>query len=471
VAENLGVQFFTDAKTQYDSAAKWRWVVVTLLAYLHVGLVAPFAAYTSEQTALDHRLTDNRAIQAALRPVLDTANNLGKRIKEEQDRIAEDLKSELVERFQRLNAAIGALAALDPSQAEGPAGAAVFGARVQQQVQRPMAQQIQRQIQGPTATEELVPMNPQLRGQIARTATQVGPGEVPQELVAYIESELIPPPFAHANEAWAMSGLSIAQEAAIAIAEGIAKAKGAAPSAVTDLDRLDEAANALSDEAQHLTFAPPPNPSWWQTVGGKGASIRSMMSDFATSVGHFNTSEMALQKLTIQIDGVISEGNKAAAKLSDDLKDLDKRSNDLQSQLGEISAPLKVVSFRLSEIAPLMSLIIAITLAAIATWTAEGLRRMTLAAGLVGGEVDRAAVRTWLHAAAGGSRVRIAGVELAVAVASVAWVLAAALNVGSLPSLFLAQWILTVMAVAIVVAARAYRWRCADEAASIGAAG
>jgi hypothetical protein len=177
---------------------------------------------------------------------------------------------------------------------------------------------------------------------------------------------------------------------------------------------------------------------------------------------------MALQALTTQIADIVSKNQQAATVLNDTLAELDKRAAELQSQLGEIGAPLKVVSFKLSEIAPLMPLIVAATLAAIAAWTAEGLRRMTLAAGLVGDEADRTAIRTWLHAAAGGSRARVAAVELAVAIASVAWVLIAARNVAALPPPFLTRPILAAIAIAVVVAARTYHWRCADEAASSG---
>jgi hypothetical protein len=63
VADNLGVQFFTDAKTQFESAGFWRWVIIVLLAYLHVGLVAPFASYTRDKADVDGQLEDNSAAQ------------------------------------------------------------------------------------------------------------------------------------------------------------------------------------------------------------------------------------------------------------------------------------------------------------------------------------------------------------------------------------------------------------------------
>jgi hypothetical protein len=63
-------------------------------------------------------------------------------------------------------------------------------------------------------------------------------------------------------------------------------------------------------------------------------------------------------------------------------------------------------------------------------------------------------------------RAWVAAVEFPVAIASVAWVVIAARNVAHLPLPFLTQPILAVIAIAVVVAARAYRWRSADQAVS-----
>ena len=100
MAENLGVQFFVDAKAQYESAGKWRWVVVALLAYLHLELVVPFTAATREMAAVDRQLAENQAAEVALKPVLTAAEAMAKRVKEAKDRVSADLKNELVERFQ-----------------------------------------------------------------------------------------------------------------------------------------------------------------------------------------------------------------------------------------------------------------------------------------------------------------------------------------------------------------------------------
>ena len=84
-----------------------------------------------------------------------------------------------------------ALAALDPSQAGGPEGAALFEPPPQQQQQQ---QQVVRE--DPSA---LAPMSAELRRRIAETARKVGASELPPELQAYIDSGLIEPAFMSTN--------------------------------------------------------------------------------------------------------------------------------------------------------------------------------------------------------------------------------------------------------------------------------
>jgi hypothetical protein len=456
VAEDLGVRFFIDAKAQYESAIKWRWVFVALLVYLHLGLVVPFVADTGEKAKVDRQLTESRAAEGKLQLALDGADKLAKQLSEAKDQVASDLKAKLVERLRRLSTAMTALSTLDPAEAEGSQGASLFAKPPPLQMQQQVAQQ------DPSALE---PMPPALRRRIAETARAVGLGEVPPELEAYIEAKVIDPAFVQAKQEWAKSGLTIAQDQD-AITEGIKEAKAALPAAAQELDNLEAAVQALRDKAQRLSFERPANPEWWRTVSGKEATILSMTADFATRIGNFNISETELRRLTAQIADLAKKHQEAAAALSAALAELDKRAVDLQSRLGEIGAPLKVVSFKLVEIAPLMPLIIAAALAAIAAWTAEGLRRLALAAELVGDDADRTAVHRWLHAAAGGSRAWIAGMELSLAIASVAWVLAAAWNLAALATPFLTQPIFAVIAAAVVISARAYHWRRADQAAA-----
>ena len=422
----------------------------------------PFTAATREMAAVDRQLAEDQAAEVALTPVLTAAEAMAKRVKEAKDHVSADLKRELVERFRRLSSAVNALATLDPSQAAGSEGAALFGPPMQQQMQ----QQQQQQQMVPEDPSALAPMSAELRRQIAGAARAVVAGDLPPEMQTYIKTGVVEPAFAHANQAWETSGLSIAQDGNAAIAKDIAKAKTAAPGAVAELNRLAASVDALSNEARRLRFAPPPDPDWWRTVGGKETSILSMTSGLAARVGDFNASQKVLQALSAQIAEIVGKTQQATKALSDNLAELNKQAADLQSQLGEIGAPLKVISFKLSEIAPLMPMIIAATLAALAAWAAVSLRRMALAAELVDDDADRTALRKWLHAVAGGSRIRAVGVELVVAVAAVAWVLVAARDVAVLPAPFWSQPIIAAIAVVVVIVARAYRWLSAEQALS-----
>jgi hypothetical protein len=382
---------------------------------------------------------------------------LVKSVNEAKNEVAKHLKVELVERFKRLNNAMSDLAALDPDEAEGEKGAAVFG--------KPAPQSMVQQNILPEDPLTLARMPAELRRQISESARSVGHAEVSRELRNYIDSELLKPAFEHAKSEWASSGLKIAQDGAATAIKSIAKAKAVAPT-VSELDLLRGSVDALRSEARRLDFAPPPNPDWWGTAGGKETSISQMTSGLAEQVSVFFTNQVALRERTTEISDLIIKNQQTLTVLNEELGDLNKRAEDLQSQLGEIGAPLKVISFKLSEIAPLMPLIVAITLAALAAWTAQGLKHMTLAARLVGDKADGAAIRTWLNAAAGGSRSQVIAVELAVTIASLAWVVIAARNVAPLPPPFLTQPILAAIAVVVVVTARAHHWRCANDAMS-----
>ena len=105
---------------------------------MHFELVVPFTAATRDMAAVDRQLVENQAAEVALKPV---AEAMAKRVSEAKDRVSADLKSELVERFQRLSRAVNALATLDPTRAAGSEGAALFGPPVQQQMQQQQQQQ------------------------------------------------------------------------------------------------------------------------------------------------------------------------------------------------------------------------------------------------------------------------------------------------------------------------------------------
>lgn len=457
MADNPAIQFFSDAKAQLESVRKWCWVIVALLAYLQFVLVEPFIADTNAKASLDQQLAENQAAAKALKPVLEDAAKLAHRVDDEKNQVAEELKDNLVMRFKRLDEAIKALSGMGPTKAEGSEGEALFASRERQQQQQ---QQVQQDLSA------LPPMESSLRRRIAETASMPVPGELPAELQRYIQNSLIPPAFDHANETW-LNFLNEEQASAKAIADDAMKAEAAAPMAKDQLVLLTRSIKALNENSQSLTFVAPPTP-WWKSVAGKEDTIISMTSRLSSSVGNLNTDQAGLGALTTQIEEIVAKKKETTEALSTALDDLQKRAADLQSKLGDIGAPLKAVSFKLAEIVPLMPLTIAIALAAIAIWSADCLRRMSLASGLIDDDANRGVVRAWLRAAGGGSRAKTAVMATALTVLSAAWVLFAARDAFAFPSpfSFASEPMLVAIAVVIVVVARAIHWHAADRAVS-----
>jgi len=299
MADDPGVQFFTDAKAQYESTGRWRWVVVALLAYLQFGLVTPFVADTRAKSEIDRQLADSREAEKALKPIVEKADTLTNSVNSEKDSVATELKQQLVRRFQTLSEAIRALDALGPSRAKGEEGEAIFEGRLQQQ-----QQQQQQNAPDPSA---LPPMDPDLRQKIAEKAN-VGASELPPDLQRYIASAVIPPPFTNANTSW-RDFLNTEQDYANAIVEGAAKAEGAAPIAKTELRSLAETVKRLNDGAMTLDFsrAPPADSTWWRSVGGKEQTILSMTADLARRVNDLDNRQTTLRALAEQIDETVKK--------------------------------------------------------------------------------------------------------------------------------------------------------------------
>ena len=193
-----------------------------------------------------------------------------------------------------------------------------------------------------------------------------------------------------------------------------------------------------------------------------------MLAGFVDRVGNIDERQSALRDIEAKVAEIVSQKEAALDKIGAALADLDKQAADLQSQLGELGGPLKVVSFKLAQLAPLMPLIVGLALGGITLWTADGLRRMSLAARLAGEEGEGRVVRTWLASAAGGSRPKIATLETSLGLISVAWVVVAARSVSSLAAPFLTPAMILTGAILVVVAARLYHWSRAQEALAVG---
>jgi len=483
VTDDLGVQFFATAKAQYESAGKWRLIVVAAIAYLHIALVTPFAAQMSDKAAVDREIAGYRAAEKELKQVLVETADIASR----QDSIAKDLRDDLVRRFAVLREDVSDLTIPGPAGSResnlntAVSGGAVPGPASSGDLPPPSTENARRR----RLNVDQAPINPNfapstrppgaslpdwLQAKISDESAFSGPGGISDEFATYIEAKIIAPAFQKANDNWQKSVVPDLKKRAGELEADIKNAKAKAQvvkeqakSLGEQLDSLEAAIEKLLAEAEKLTFEPPPGQKrWWQTISGKDVSIQSIMAGVEKRVREIDTQKIALTDLQEKTADITNQKKKVLENINTALERLDKQAADLQSQLGELGGPLKAVNFRLSQLAPLMPLIVGLALAGITAWSAEGLRRMSLAARLVGDESQGSIVKAWLVSTAGGSPRRIAVQEILLAIVSVGWVLAAAWTVSTLAVSFRVP--LVILAVAAVLAARLYHWYWAGDA-------
>ena len=448
---DLGVQFFTAAKAQHESATKWSLIVFAVLLYFHLAIVGPFARQTAEMAELDQDLAGNKKLESQLAPVVDAAAAFVDSVQSEVKEASTALRDDLVARFGILHDKIGKIIDLGPDRAAGEEGAALF-----EPERADMFQQQQQQVTPPPGTlvPTLDPMPPDLRRQLAETtdsSQDVG------QLEHYINESVIAPAFASANDSWAGHRDSLGSRADQLNQELEATIK-AAGSAGAQLKALQQAVSALRDEAQRLRFAPPEGSDWWRTVAGKESSIRIMMGAMTQGIGDISQRQDALRAAKEKTSAIIADNQQRAKQAAEKLAELERQAADLQAQLGQIGQPLKVISIRLPVLAPLLPLVIALAAAALALWDAQALRRMGFAASLVADETENRMLRRWLQDAAGGSAQMLAAREILIAVCVIAWLLVAWLAVRSMPGPPLPQIAIIGIAAAALAGGRAYHW-------------
>ena len=461
---DLGVQFFTAAKAQHESATKWSLIVFAILLYFHLAIVGPFARRTAEMAELDQDLATNKKLESQLAPVVDAAAGFVDSVQSEVKEASTALRDDLVARFGVLHDKMEKIVELGPDRSAGEEGAALFEPERADMFQ----QQQQQQMLPPSdsVVPTLDPMPPDLRRQLAETTDS---SQDINELERYINESVIAPAFASANESWAGHRDSLGSRADQLNQELEATIK-AAGSAGDQLKALQQAVSALRDEAQRLRFAPPEGSDWWRTVAGKESSIRIMMGAMTQGIGDISQQQDALRAAKEKTSAIIADNQQRAKQAAEKLAELEKQAADLQAQLGQIGEPLKVISIRLPVLAPLLPLVIALAAAALALWDAQALRRMGFAASLVADEAENRMLRRWLQDAAGGSAQMLAAREIAIAVCVIAWLLVAWLAVRSMPGPPLPQIAIIGIAVAALAGGRAYHWYQSGRALALSRA-
>lgn len=452
---DLGVQFFTAAKTQHESGTKWSLIVLVILLYFHLAIVGPFAQQMAAKAEIERDLARFRRIEAEVAPIVASVATFVAAVESQVKEASTGLRQDLIDRFRIVDEKIRILSMLRREQAEGEVGARLF-----ERDDAAMVQQQQQPIAPDDLTEAtLEPMPPHLRGLVAEASQNAtAMPQYSEQMEHYINAFVIAPAFQRANEAWTTKILPALTDDATQLDADIEAALPESGSAADQLDTLRAAVAALLEEARRLAFAPPADPSWWRSVAGKESSIHAMVEAMIRGAGKIGEQQLALEAAQDKASAAIAENEQRAKEVADRLTELEQESDELQAQLGGIGEPLKVISVRLSVLAPLLPLIIALAIAALSVWRAESLRRMRFAAGLVESDSAGEVPRRWLRSAAGGSARSLAAREIGIAAAAAAWVMAAWHNVRPLPSPYISDVAMAGVTLAILAAARAYHW-------------
>jgi hypothetical protein len=462
MADDLGVQYFTAAKAQHEASAKWHLIVLALLAYFHLALAGPFAKQTQELEAMFAEHERLRQLEVELKAVVGSAETFTTFVQDEAGKASSALQSELVGAFAELDEIIPQLVLLDLEPAMGEEGERLFRQSAMQQQQQQQQQQQAPQPEAPALTLPL--MKPELRARIADSENE-DLRELPA-LQAYISEAIVAPAIQHANESWSNIRPNIAK-AAQDIEARIRSTMPGAGDAAGQLRQLDETVVKLQTIAEKLEFVVPEGTEWWGTVGGKGRSIENMLGDMTKSI---DQKRNAIEEVKSQAEAAAQatqENEQRAGKIAEELGRLEEQAEQLQSQLGTIGEPLKVISLKLSLLAPLLAVIIGVGVAALALWRAESLRRMSVAASTVVDAAQDKVIRPWLSSAAGGSPTSLLIWEIASGAVAVAWVLAAWNATRTLSAPLLPPNAVLGLALAAIAAGWIYHWRRATQALAI----
>lgn len=460
MADDLGVQYFTAAKAQHEASAKWHLIVLALLAYFHLALAGPFAKQSEDLDAILEARDQKRILESQLTDVVVRAEEFTGFVQEAVAETSSTLRDKLVESFAALDAIIPQLIRLGPEKAGGEDGAQLFHASSMSGIQQQQQQQQASQPEAPT----IALMEPELRVQVAERAN--GDLRELKALNEYITSSVVAPLIQRANESWEEVRPTI-----VAMANELdgrlQSTVDVAGDAADQLRRLDDTVLKLRNIAEDLKFAVPDGTKWWGTIGGKEASIEKMLEAMTKGI---NQKRSAIDEVKIEASEAAEatqENDRRAQKVAAELAKLEEQAAELQAQLGAIGEPLKVISLKLSLLAPLLALIVGLGVAALALWRAESLRRMSVAATVVVDAAQDKVIRSWLRSAAGGSPALLLVWELASGALAAAWVLAAWNATRSLPTPLLPSSTVIGLALAAVAAGWAYHWYRAAQALAV----
>jgi len=413
--DEITKEWFSNARERYSGAVRFAFVLLAVMLGIQL---TTFIEYLDTQIRLKRakvQAEEARVLTAAMSEVAAAANALQQTVSNNLNgllnRLVEDLKSDF--------------AALDAKVADLRGDHAVPS-----EPRRNLAMQ---QLNAPGLLQREIVLGNDLEVKIREAPNSA---EVYWFLTGWIDENIIRPRFAELAEGWKQEESAILEQANV-LKETVRNFPSATEernSTFTQrLAQLRASLNTFPARLEAVAFRPPADPTWWQTVLGKGSTAESLEED-ALRVLQTRSANQAAAQLAEAASETQRETEAAQKSLQEQLAALEKNFEDQKQQADSLAKPFAFFALNLDFVARHFPVLIGYGLATAIAWPAYRRRelgsalqlleqqepelgKLVGALGLAGPQTERPLVRLrWL----------LVGVFAAVWVGITGWQLVAA---------------------------------------------
>jgi hypothetical protein len=358
--DDIAKEWFSDARERYSGAVRFAFVLVAVLLGIQL---TTFTEYLDTQARLRRakaQAEEARTLTAAMSEVAASANALQQTVsdtlKRLLNRLVEDLKSDF--------------AALDAKVAD------LRGDRsIPSEPRRNLAMQ---QLNAPGLLQREIVFGNDLEVKI-REASNIA--QVSLLLTGWVEENIIRLRFTEVADGWKRSETAILEKAD-ALNKTVRKFSSATAETNSTfaqrIAQLRTSLNTFPARIEAVAFSPPANPTWWQTVHGKGETTE-LLEEGALKVLQTRSANEAAAQLAETAAQTQRETEAAQKSLQEQLIALEKNFEDQKQQADSLAKPFASLALNLDFVARRFPVLIGCGLATAIGWPAYRRRELVSA--------------------------------------------------------------------------------------------
>jgi hypothetical protein len=359
--DEITKEWFSNARERYGGAVRFGFVLLALLLGIQL---TTFTEYLDKQVRLRRAKTqaeEARTLAAAINEVAAAANTLQQTVTDNLqgllNRLVEDLKSDF--------------AALDAKVADLQGNRSIPS--------KPRTNPAIQQLNAPGLFKREIDLGNDLETKI-REASSIA--QVSLLLTAWIDENIIRRRFSEVADGWKQS-----QNAILEKADALNDTLGKLPSATAETNtgfaqQIAQLRTSLSTFPARLSavaFRPPANPTWWQSVHGKGETTQLLEEDALKALQTGSANDAAAQ-LAEAASKTQRETEAVQKVLQEQLDALEKNFEEQKQEADSLAKPFAFIALSLDFVAKRFPALIGCGLATAIAWPAY--RRRELASAL-----------------------------------------------------------------------------------------